>query len=483
MYIKKIIKPKSQIVIAGFWNFFERFYNQIIILILNIILARLLYPDDYGMIGMITIFLAISQSFIEGGFINALIQKQNRTENDFSTAFYFNFFVALLFYFILFLIAPWVSNFYNVTELTQIMRVITISILFNSLSIVPRSILAINLNFKKQAKGSTAAITISGLISIYFALIGLGVWTLVIQSITLALLDSLFLFILVKWKPKLIFSVDSFKDLFGFGSKLLMANLIDRIFRNIYLLIIGKFYATDELGYYTRADQLSQIPATNISGIIQSITFPKMCELQDNIPQLRINYVRNIKFASFISFPILLFVSFYSEPIVLFTLTEKWIRVAPLLTLLSIAGLIYPINFLNMNLLLAKKRSDLYLRLELIKKVLIIVVLIITVKMGISAMIFGQIIVAILSLFINSYYTNKMIKYGIIKQLMDIMPFMIIAIISIVLSLFVSSYFIDNWLIILLGFGTSMILYLSVIYLSNLKNIRYEIITIFKKTT
>lgn len=480
--IKKLIKPKSQIVIAGLWNLFERFYNQLIILILNIILARLLFPSDYGMIGMITIFLAISQSFIEGGFINALIQKQYRTENDFCTAFYFNIFVAISFYLILFLIAPWVSHFYNVPELTQIMRVITISIIFNSLSIVPRSILAINLEFNKQAKGSIASITISGLLSIYLALNGLGVWTLVIQSITLALLDSLFLFILVKWKPKLIFSVESFKDLFGFGSKLLMANLIDRIFRNIYLLIIGKFYTTDQLGYYTRAEQFSQIPATNISGVIQSITFPKMCELQNNIPQLRINYVRNIKFASFISFPVLLFVSFYSEPIVLFTLTEKWIRVAPLLTLLSIAGLIYPINFLNMNLLLAKKKSDLYLRLELIKKVLIIVVLIITVKLGISAIIYGQIIVAILSLFINAYYTNKMINYGIIKQLLDIIPFMIIAIISTGFSLFVSSYFIENWLIIILGFSISMLLYLSVIYLSNLKNIRNDMIALFSKT-
>jgi teichuronic acid exporter len=476
------MKLKRKVVIAGFWNLFERFYNQLVALILNIILARLLFPSDYGLIGMITIFLVISQSFIEGGLINALIQKQERTENDFSTVFYFNIFVALSFYLIFFLLAPWVSHFYNVPELTQIMRVITISVIFSSFSIVPRSILAINLDFKKQAKGASVAITISGLLSVYFALNGLGVWTLVIQSITLAILDSIFLFILVKWKPKLIFSIESFKDLFGFGSKLLIANLIDRIFRNIYFLIIGKFYATDQLGYYTRAEQFSQIPVTNISGVIHSITFPKMCELQNNITQLRINYVRNIKFACLVSFPILLFISLYSEPIVLFILTDKWIRVAPILTLLSIAGLIYPINFLNMNLLLVKKRSDLYLRMELIKKVLIIIVLVITVKLGVSAIIFGQITIAVLSLFFNSYYTSKMIKYGIIEQLMDIIPFMIIAIISIGFSLLLSSFFIENWVIIIVGFSISMLLYLSLVFLSNLKNIRNDINALFNKS-
>jgi len=472
---------KHKTLLAGFWNLFERSYNQLIRFILNIILARLLFPSDYGMIGMITIFLAISQSFIEGGFVNALIQKQDRTENDFSTAFYFNIFVSLLFYLIFFLIAPLVSQFYNVPKLTNIMRVITISIIFNSLSIVPRSKLAIKLDFKKQAKATTAAITISGLLSIYLAKIGLGVWTLVVQTITLAFLNSLFLFILVKWKPRLLFSLKNFKDLFGFGSKLLIANLIDRLFRNIYYLVIGKFYTTDQLGNFTRAEQFSQIPVTNIAGVINSVTFPGMCELQDNTLMLKKNYIRNIKFAAFISFPVLLFLAFFAKPIILFTLTEKWIDVAPLLTLLAIAGLIYPINFLNMNLLLAKKRSDLYLKLVFITKTVTIVVLFITVKLGIPAIIYGQIAVAVISLFINFYYTNKMIDYGIGKQLMDIIPLLVLGITSVGFSYFLSSYFIENWIKIIIGCSISIILYLSVIYLSNFKNIRTEIIMLLNK--
>lgn len=470
-----MIKLKNKTLFAGFWNLFERSYNQLIRFVLNIILARLLFPEDYGLIGMITIFLAVSQSFIEGGFMNALIQKQERNENDFSTAFYFNLFVSISFYLLFFIIAPWISKFYNEPRLTLIMRVATLSIIFNSFSIVPISKLSIKLDFKRKAKASSWAMTISGIISIGLAYFGFGVWALVIQSLSLALFNSIFLFLTVLWIPKMKFSTSNFKDLFGFGSKLIIANLIDRIFRNIYYLIIGKFFSISQLGYYTRAENFSQLPATNIAGLIQSVTFPTMCRIQDNINILRINYIRNIKIASFISFPPLLFLSFFSKPIILVTLTDKWADVAPLLTLLSIVGLIYPINFLNMNLLLAKKRSDLYLKLEFIKKTLIIIMLCITVSLGINAIIYGQIIVAIFSLYINSYYTKKIIDYGVIKQLIDIIPFLMLSFIIILFSYYISSFFLVNHLKILIGFFISALLYLSTIFLTNFKNMRSEL--------
>ncbi len=466
---------------TGLWNFLERISNEIIRFILNIILARLLFPEDYGMIAMIMVFLGISQSFIEGGFINALIQKQNRTDKDFSTVFYFNIFVAIVCYIILYYIAPSISKFYNLPQLTNIMRIINITIIMNSFSIVPRSIIAINLDFKKQAKATISATVISGLTSIYLALNGFGVWALVIQSIILASLSSLFLTFIVGWKPKLIFSIKSFNSLFQFGSKLLATNLINRIFANIYFIVIGKFYSLNQLGFYTRAEQLSHIPSSNIAGAIQSVTFPKMCEIQNNSSDLKDMYVNNIKYACLITFPILFFISLYSEPIVLFTLTEKWIKVAPLLTLMSITSLIYPINFLNMNLLLAKGRSGLYLKSELFKKILILMALILTVRLGIDEIIYGQIIVAFLSLIVNTYLTSKVINYNMLSQFKDILPFIFIAFFCINSSLFVSSFFIQSYLKIIFGLMASLFLYISFIYLSNFKNIRYEMFALLDK--
>jgi teichuronic acid exporter len=465
---------KVEVFSAGIWNLIERTYNQIISFGLNIFLARLLFPSDYGMIGMIAIFIAISTSFVEGGFINALIQKQDRSEDDFSTTFYFNISIAIVFYLILFFSAPFVSLFYNEIQLTNVMRVVSLSIIFNAFSIVPRTKIAINLDFKKQATITSIAITTSGIISIILAYKGVGVWALVFQSISVSFLNALFLALSVKWRPKLNFSIKGFKELFSFGSKLLISNLIDRIFRNINYLIIGKFYSAAQLGFYTRAEQFSQLPSSNIAGVIQSVTFPKMCEIQNNNLLLRASYIRYIKIAAFLTFPILLFLSFYAKPLIIAVLTEKWIMSAPLLSLLSIVSLLYPINFLNMNLLMAKRKTTIYLKLELIKKGLIIIMLIITVRFGITAIIYGQILVAIISLYINSYYTDKIIDYGFFKQLNDLFPLFLVALFSVIISYFLTNVFINNLLKVATGLLIMPTIYFSFFYLTNLKNIKKE---------
>lgn len=469
------------VVEAGFWNLLERIYSQLVRFVINVILARLLFPSDYGIIGMVSVFLAISQSFVEGGFINALIQKQDRTENDFSTAFYFNLVLSVLLYLVLFVIAPLVGQFYNVPDLKVVMRVVSLSIILNALSVVPRSILAIQLDYRKQAKATGAAITISGLLAILFALIGLGVWTLVLQSIIMALLNSIFLIILVNWKPKRVFSYASFSQLFRFGSKLLIVNLFDRVFRNSYLIVIGKIYMPEQLGYYTRAEQFSLLPASNIAGVLQNVTFPKMCEFKDDLYQLKKYYIRNVKFSSFVTFPLLLFLAFFSKPIVMVVLTERWIEITPLLRLLAFLGIMYPINFLQVNLLLSRGLTDLYLKIEFVKKILAVIVLLFTARAGISTIIYGQIIIAVISLTINTVVTSRVIEYRIIDQIVDILKFLSIAFFALIISYFFSTFFHLDLLKLICGFFSTFAIYALVVMITNFQNMRNELRLIFLK--
>lgn len=458
---------------AGIWNLFERFFSQGLRFIINIILARLLAPDDYGLIGMILIFLAIGQTFVEGGFINALIQKQDRDEDDFSTTFIFNFFIGLLIYILLYFMAPYVSVFYNEERIVDIMRVVTIVILINSLSVVPRAKFAINMDFKTQAQATTLSAIISSVIAVYLAYLGFGVWALVLQSIISAFINLILFYFFTKWIPNLKFSLSKFNALFSFGYKLLLSNLLDRTFRNLYFIVIGRFFSIAQLGYYTRAEQFAQLPSSNIAGVIQSISFPMLCKIQDNHNKLKSSYISYIKIAAFLNFPILMFLGVQSEEIVLFTLSEKWITVSPYLRLLCIVGLFYPIHFLNLNLLMVKKRSDLYLKLEVIKKVLIALVLICSVPLGIKYVLSGQIFISIISLKINSYYTNKLIDYGFIDQIKDIFLFLLISIISALLMFYFSGFLsFHKGVNLIVNFSFFITIYISVCYFFDVMGIK-----------
>jgi O-antigen/teichoic acid export membrane protein len=467
---------------ASLWNVFDRIFSQTIRFILNIILARILFPSDYGLIGMLAVFIAISQSFIEGGFINALIQKQNRTEKDFSTIFFFNIITSLFLYIVLFLAAPYVSEFYNEPSLKKLMRVLTISIVFSAINVVPISKLHIKLDFKKLAKVTVGSSSISSVCSIYLAYKGFGVWTLVFQNIFSVILQSIILFVIIKWKPKFVFYKSSFVDLFSFGSKILTVNLFDRLIKNLYFIIIGKYYSVDQLGFYTKAEQYSQLPSSNIAGVFKNITFPHMCEIKDNLEQLKLYYAKTIMLSCIITFPILFFISFFSESIIVYTLTEKWISASPFLKLIAISGLIYPINFLNTNLLLAKKETALYLYSEAIKKILIIVLLILTVKQGIIIIIYGQIIVAFLSLIVNFIFTNKIINYSLIKQFQDIIPFLLISFCSFYMSFILMNNFPNYIFKLIAGFVIGTVINFLLLYLTNIKDLRNIFKQLIKKS-
>ena len=293
---------KQKTIIGLFWSFLDSFSNQGVQFLVGIILARLLSPIEFGLIGMLTIFISISQSFIDSGFSRALIRKKNCTDTDYSTIFYFNLIIAVFFYFLLYIFANDIGSFFNEPKLETLLKILGIGLIFNAFGIIQRTILVKKINFKLQTKISLISSIGSGIIAISMAMFGFGVWSLVALTIARFGLNSVFLWILSKWKPILVFSMKSFKELFSFGSKLLLSGLIDTIYNNVFYLIIGKYYSAAELGFYSRADQFQALPSQNLTGMISKVTYPVLSSIQDDIPNLKLAYQRIVRSTMFIAF-------------------------------------------------------------------------------------------------------------------------------------------------------------------------------------
>ena len=357
------------------WNAIEQVSVQGIRFVLGIILARLLLPEAYGITGLIAVFMAVSQTFIDSGFGNALIQKKDRSDVDYATVFYFNLVVSVICWIGLTFARNWFASFFNEPLLAQITPVIGVNLIFNALVLVQRTRLTVELNFKIQAKATFLSTLISGIFGIVLAYNGFGVWSLVYQSVSRTFLNTLFLWISVRWVPPLIFSRQSFKQLFSYGSKLMAAGLLNTVFANIYTLVIGKFFSTADLGFYNRANQFKNLPSQNITSILGRVTFPALSSLQDNEEKLLKTFQKFIKMTIFMIMPLMLWMMVLARPIILFTIKEQWEPSIILLQILCLAGIMYPIHALNLTILQVKGRSDLFLKLEIVKKVLVVIVI------------------------------------------------------------------------------------------------------------
>lgn len=410
------------------WSTLERFSVQGIQFVVMIIMARMLTPNDYGLVGMLAIFIAVSQSLVDSGFSQALIRKQDRTETDNSTVFYFNLVVGLLLYGVLFTVAPLIADFYNEPQLILITRVIGFSVLFNSLVVVQRALLTIKIDFKTQAKAALTAAITSGVIGIWMASSGYGVWSIVAQQLINLGINTLLLWMLSHWRPKWIYSWKSFHELFGFGSKLLASGLIDTIYRNIYLIVIGKVFSASDLGYYTRAHQFTDFPSSNLTGIIQRVTYPILCSIQDEDERLADVYRRFLRISAFVIFPLMMGLAAVAEPLVLSLLKEQWLFAATLLSIICFQMMWYPIHAINLNLLQVKGRSDLFLKLEIYKKIVGVVILCITIPLGLVAMCIGAFFSSMIALIINTYYTGQLIHVGYFRQMRDLMPIFLLSV-------------------------------------------------------
>lgn len=413
---------KQKTVKGTVWSAVERFSVQGVQFIVMIVMARILTPEDYGLVGMLAIFLAVSQSLIDSGFSQALIRKMDRTEIDNCTVFYFNIVVGLVLYLILYFLAPLVAKFYDAPAITSIMRVICISVIINSLVVVQRALYTVNIDFKTQAKASLSAAIVSGIIGITMAYKGFGVWSIVTQQLTNLGINAGLLWLFSKWRPRLLYSWKSFRELFSFGSKLMLSGLLDTLYKNIYTLVIGKVFNASSLGHYTRAHQFADFPSSNLTGIMQRVTYPVLCNIQEDDERLKNVYRRFLKLSAFIIFPLMLGLSAVSEPFVEIFIGRQWSYCSSLLQILCFSMMWFPIHAINLNLLQVKGRSDLFLRLEVIKKIIGIAMLCVTIPMGLTVMCFGQIISSIVALIINTYYTGKLIDIGFFKQMKDLLP-------------------------------------------------------------
>ena len=444
-------------------------------------MARILTPEDYGLVGMLAIFIAVSQSLIDSGFSQALIRKQDRSEIDNSTVFYFNIGVGAILYLILFFSAPLIASFYNEPQLVPITRIIGLSLVFNSLVVVQRALLTINLDFKTQAKASFVGVIISGAIGITMAYTGFGVWAIVWQQISNLAVVTVLLWILSRWKPIWAYSWKSFRELFSFGSKLLASGLLDTIFRNLYLIVIGKFFKASDLGYYTRAHQFTDFASSNITGIFQRVTYPVLCTIQNDDTRLSNVYRRLLRTSAFIIFPLMTGMAAVAKPMVISFLTEKWLFSAVLIQILCFSQMWYPVHAINLNLLQVKGRSDLFLKLEIIKKALTVIVLCITLPMGLIPLCIGTIFSSIIALIINTHYTGKLINLGFLKQMKDLLPTLLLSLATgMIVYLTVTYINMASWLALIVGVIEGIVLYIGMAKILRFNEFT-ELITIIRR--
>ena len=473
---------RSQSLSGIKWSAIERFAVQGIQFVIGLILARLLTPSDYGIIGMLAIFMAISQTIIDSGFSKALIQKQDRTEIDFSTAFFFNIVVGFVCYVILFVASPYIAAFFKEPILKDVLRVLAINLFLNSLAVVPVAKLSINVDFKTQSKASIISTLLSGTLGIVLAYRGVGVWALVAQSVSHSFVNVLLLWCLLKWKPMWKYSWISFKSLFGYGGNILVAGIISTIYSNINTLVIGKFYTPKDLGYFTRGQQFPSLLSSNLTSIIQRVTFPILSKIQDDNQRLASVYRDYIKISSMGIFFLLVFLAYIAKPLITFLLTDKWIDAVIYLQVFCYAMMFDHISAINLNFLYVKGKTNLVLRLEFIKKALAFILLLISISFGVLAICLSQVVYTQIAIFINTYYTGKFLNLGYIKQLRDYIPYLIIAHIACFPTYLIRS--IDGLhpiVSIILGGIVAVVLYVAILYFSRNNIFHKYIIAELKK--
>jgi teichuronic acid exporter len=453
---------KSTTLRAVSWTFLEAVGVRGTQFIVGIVLARLLLPEQFGLIGMLTVFMAVAQSLLDSGFGAALIQKRDVTHVDTCSIFYFNIVVGFVAAGLLCLAAPWIAAFYGQPILAPLTRAMSAIIVINSLALVQNTILTKELNFRAMTKITLAGSLLSGGVGIASAVAGLGVWSLVIQQLSNASLRTLFLWLVSPWRPAWLFSRQSLRGMFGFGSRVMASGLLNTIFANIYWLIIGKLFSATDLGYFTRAQKMQELPAQTLSWMVGRVTFPVFSSIQDDRARIKRGLRRVLTSLAFVSFPITIGILVTARPLVIVLLTEKWAPCVPYLRLLCLAGLLFPMNWFNANVLFAIGRSDLCFRLEVIKKALTVISIAILWRWGIEALIWGQIVISILSYGLNSYYNGVLIGYPTWEQARDLAPY---ALPTVVMGLGV--YLVGHiplpseWLLLLIQMLTGVVLCLG----------------------
>lgn len=397
--------------------------------VVSIVLARLLTPDDYGLIGIITIFTAVCTALINGGFTSALIRKKNVTDDDYNTSFIVNLGMSLLLYVVIYICSPLIADFFDRDELIALTRVSALGMIIGALALVQQTRLTKLIDFKSQTKITVIASVTSGIVGIVMALMDFGVWSLVVQSLTSQSLRTILLWVANKWVPQLRFSSECFHELFGFGWKMMAVGVIDTVWKELYQVVVGKFYSPATLGQYTRAKGFSQLFSSNLTNVIQRVTYPVLSNIQDEKERMIAAYRRIIRVTMFITAISMFFLGAISEPLLYCLIGPKWNEAATYLPLICFVGSLYPLHAINLNMLQVQGRSDLFLGLEIVKKTIGILPLYICIVYGVMPMLYTSIFTSIICYFLNSYYPGKLLGYSSWMQIKDIAPSYGIAII------------------------------------------------------
>ncbi|MCY0979370.1 lipopolysaccharide biosynthesis protein [Chryseobacterium wangxinyae] len=412
----------KQALAGMIWTYSQQFGTQALTFVVSVVLARILLPEEFGLIGMLAIFIGIGNTLFDGGMTSSLIRTAEVNQEDYSTVFYFNLVCSIIIYGILYLCAPLIADFYSQPSLASITRVYGLTFVISAFGAVQNTILTRELKFKKQALITFPAVFIGGVIGVLMAYKNWGVWSLVGLAITNSFFTSFFLWVSSKWHPILVFNKDKFRQHFHFGYKLTLSGILDIIFTNIYQIVIGKYYSAGQVGYYARANSLMMLPVSNVSGALSRVIFPIFSKVQDDIPRLKKAYKQVMQLVLFIITPIMIIMAVLAKPLIILLFTEKWLPMVPIFQIICASGILYPIHLYNLIVLQVKGRSDLFLKLEIIKKVVITIVLAITLYYGFYALLWGQLICSILALLINTHYAGKMLNYSGFYQIKDISP-------------------------------------------------------------
>lgn len=409
------------------WRFAERSGAQIVAFVVSIILARILAPEAYGTIALVTVFTTILQVFVDSGMANALIQKKDADDLDFSTVFYFNMTVCLVLYSLMFLASPWIAQFYHDPELTPVVRVLSLTLVISGVKNVQQAYVSRTMQFKRFFYATLGGTVGAAILGIAMAYQGYGVWALVAQQLFNATVDTIILWVTVKWRPKWMFSFTRLKSLFSFGWKLLMSGLLDRFYNELRQLIIGKMYSSADLAYYNRGQQLPNVIVNNINTSIDSVLFPAMSKEQDDAEKVRNMTRRSIKTSTYIMAPLMMGLTFMANGVVRLLLTDKWIFCVPYLRIFCITYMFYPLHTANLNAIKAMGRSDLFLGLEIAKKAAGMVLLLVSMWFGVMAMAYSLLAASLISQIINAGPNKKLLNYSYGSQIKDILPNLLLA--------------------------------------------------------
>lgn len=460
------LRKKS--ILGIFWVFIQQFSNQTVTFVISIFLARMLMPTDFGLIGMIAVFMAISQVLLNSGLSQSIIRQTKPTQSDYSIVFFFNISASIILYGILFFCAGLVADFYNQPSLIGIIRVYTFTIVINAFGAVQFTRLTKQMDFKTQMIVTVPSLIISGVLGIILAYLGFGVWALVYMSLVQAIVRTVHIWIQSKWVPSWEFNKKRFKYHFGFSYKVGISGVIYTLYLNIYQIVIGRFFAPAQVGFYTRASSMKDLPVSNISSALSKVTYPLFAEIKNDNIRLKRVYKMLMQSIIFILAPVMIYLLVVAEPLFRLLFTEKWLPAVPFFRILCVSGILYPLHSYNLNILNVKGRSDLFLKLEIIKISLGTIVIIISLRYGIIALLWGQLISSILALIINSYYSGQFINYRLMDQLKDIIPSVFLAsIIGLIAWTLDNSFFVNlsDILRILIVASIGLILFISVSYL------------------